>query len=186
MNLSLIKKNWRKTEGIHYVPTTKWMFRTGFQEQCFKLVPKGLKYLRLIIPIKLKAPPVPRTDHSKLFYIPSTLLPAGLDYLGQQIVSYSWEAGNSTNPRRKWRFSSMSYTKSRHSLCYASSVHCINIAAFRIIKSRAHNIALQANQAESSHSHRSRTAVQGLYFPVQLLRKTTLTLPSHIEQIESY
>lgn len=68
------------------------MFRTGFQGQHFKLGPKGLKYLRLIIPIKLKPQPVPRTDHSKLSNVPSTLPPVDLDYLGQQIESHSCEA----------------------------------------------------------------------------------------------
>lgn len=69
------------------------MFRTGFQEQHFKLAPKGLKYLRLIIinhsHQTKSAQPVPRTDHGKLSYIASTLLPVDLDYLDQQIECHS-------------------------------------------------------------------------------------------------
>lgn len=61
------------------------MFRTGFQEQHFRLAPEGLKYLRIIIPIKLKAQPVPSTDHGKLPNTVSILPPVDLNYLGQQI-----------------------------------------------------------------------------------------------------
>lgn len=70
------------------------MFRTGFQEQHFKLPPEGLKYLRIIISIKLKAQPVPSTDHGMLSNTVSILPPVDWDYLGQQTEScYSQEAG---------------------------------------------------------------------------------------------
>jgi len=73
VDLSLKKGFLLSAEGICDVPTTKRMFRTGFQEQHFKLAPQGLKYLRLIIPIKLKAQSVPRTDHSELSYMTWTI-----------------------------------------------------------------------------------------------------------------
>lgn len=75
------------------------IFRTGFQKQDFKLSPKRLKYLRLIIPVKLKLQPVPRTNHSK-FYTPSPQPPVDLDYLGTlSLTPMLWE--ESTDPRRK-------------------------------------------------------------------------------------
>lgn len=68
-------------KSVNQYPLLRRIFRTGFQKQHFKLSPEGLKYLRLIIPTKLKSTACAWTYHSK-FYTPSPLPPVDPGHLG--------------------------------------------------------------------------------------------------------
>lgn len=106
-------------------PLLRRIFRTAFQKQHFKLSPEGLKYIRLIIPIKLEVQPVPRANHSKFSYTPSPLPPADLDYLGKYIEPHSQTAGRVYRSQKEIKKQWHVLQKKSQSLCHTSSVCCL-------------------------------------------------------------
>lgn len=164
-------------------PLLSRIFRTGFQKHNFKLSPKGLKYLRLIIPIELKGQPVPKTNHSKFSYTPSPLSPVGLDYLGKYIEPHSQAVGrvyrSQKEMKMQWHVLHKKSQRQCHTSCLLPSGH--------EVKGTQHGSAGQSCREQLLSLIKS--SIQGLHFPVQLLRKAILTrgtkkhsLPSCVEQ----
>lgn len=148
-------------------PLLRRIFRTASQKQHFKLSPKRLKYLRLIIPVKLKVQPVLKTNHSK-FYTPSPLPPVDLDYLGNYTEPHSHAVGKVYRSQKEMKMQWHVLHKKSQSLYHTSSVCCL-----QDMKKRANNMVLQASHAKCSCFRGSRSTIQGMPFPVQLLRKAT-------------